>query len=883
MNQSRNEKIAHTQGLVHRRVWLAWGILVAAIILTTLVTLYMKTDVDVQAKREFMFACNEIRSKIGDRLQAHEMILLAGAAVFDASDKVTREEWRNFTQRLNVESNLPGIQGIGFALRIPPDCLTQHVQEIRSEGFPNYNVRPEGDRNVYSSIIYLEPFLGRNLRAFGYDMLSEPLRRAAMERARDQNEAALSGKVILVEETEEDIQAGALMYVPVYRRGMPTQTVEQRSEALIGWVYSPYRMTDLMRGTLGGWDSQEGLRIRLQVYDGTRLSPDTILYDSQTANDMKFTPQFTEERQVIFNGSPWTLRFIQVGGQVSLVGSAKVWFTLAGGMIISLLLFGLTLSLLNSRSNAKQMADRLTTELRESEDHLRSLVEHLPQRIFLKDRNSVYLTCNENYASDLGITPEQIVGRDDLAFHPPELAQAYRADDQACMATGMVKDVQESYNVGGQERWIHTIKVPYHDRQGQVIGVLGIFEDITDRKRMEEERQAMERRLLNAQKFESLAVMAGGIAHDFNNQLAVVLGNLEIALTDQTLDTETRLGIESAVEAAKISAELSHQMRTYAGNTLYYPVALDLNEFLNRNSSLLKLCVSNYVRLNMESHITLPPMKGDTDQIQRLVINILVNASEAIGAVDGEVTIRTGVMDCDAAYLGRSRLEDKPESGRFVFLEVTDTGCGMGTETLRRLFDPFFTTKFTGRGLGMAEVIGTVKGHHGAIMVDSEAGKGTTVRVLFPASEKTQASSARVMDVVAPKSSSSDSVPGRKTILVVEDEARVRSLVVRSLKLLGYDSITAVDGVEGVSVFRERSNEIDLVMLDFKMPKMDGVEAFEELIQIRPDVKVILSSGYTEDDVIERFSGPLPAGILHKPYDIDILEAELRRLLGTTY
>jgi len=169
----------------------------AAIILTTLVTLYMKTDVDIQAKTEFLFACNEIRVKIDDRLQAHEQILLSGAAFFDASDKITREQWRIFTPRLDVESNLPGIQGIGFALLIPPDRLAMHLQDIRNEGFPDYNVRPEGDRDAYSSIIYLEPFLERNLRAFGYDMLSEPVRLAAMERARDKNAAALSGKVVL--------------------------------------------------------------------------------------------------------------------------------------------------------------------------------------------------------------------------------------------------------------------------------------------------------------------------------------------------------------------------------------------------------------------------------------------------------------------------------------------------------------------------------------------------------------------------------------------------------------------------------------------------------------------------------------------------------------
>jgi len=412
--------------------------------------------------------------------------------------------------------------------------------------------------------------------------------------------------------------------------------------------------------------------------------------------------------------------------------------------------------------------------------------------------------------------------------------------------------------------------------------ILLAIEDVTERTRLEAERLEIERKLLQAQKLESLAVMAGGIAHDFNNQLAVVLGNLQLALTDQALDPETRYSISSAVKAAKRSAELSRKMQIYTGSSLGFPVDVDIKELLNKNSDLLKTSVSRYVTLNLEIYSKIPLIKGDPDQIQRLVMNIMVNASEAIGDQDGAVTLRTGVMDCDAAYLRAGRLEEKPAPGRFVFLEFTDTGCGMDADTLRRLFDPFFTTKFTGRGLGMAEALGTVKGHRGAIIVDSEARKGTTIRVLFPASEKAQPSSVTARMVLEPKAAVSSTAGRRKTILVVEDEAGVRNLVVRRLDLLGYDSIIAEDGEEGVRVFRERMNEIDLVMLDFKMPKMNGDEAFGELIRIKPDVKVILSSGYTEDVVFESFPGPRPAGVLHKPYDMDILKAELDRLLGTT-
>ena len=646
--------------------------------------------------------------------------------------------------------------------------------------------------------------------------------------------------------------------------------------------------------------------------------------------------------------------------------------------------------------------------LRESEERYRSLVEHLPQRIFIKDRNSVYLSCNENYASDLEITPEQIVDKDDFAFHPPELAKAYRVSDQACMATGMAIDTASPYQHDGQERWVHSVKVPYHNSQGQIIGVLGIFEDITERKRaeealresekrfrlfyeknplgyqslnadgrflevnqawldtlgyersevigkwfgdflapenvelfrqrfprflelgevhdvefvminksgirvivtfdgkigydqegrfvqthcvltdvterkrLEEERLEMERKLLHAQKIESLNIMAGGIAHDFNNQLAIVLGNLELALFDRGLDPEVRLSIENAVKAAKRSAELSHQMQIYTGNTLHHSVDLDLKELLIEKPSLLKLCISKDVTLNLDIYRTLPAIKGDADQLQRLVMNILVNASEAIGNQNGAVTLRTGVMDCDETYLRQSRLEEMPAPGRFVFLEVTDTGCGMDAETEQKLFDPFFTTKFWGRGLGMAEVIGIVKSHHGAIIIDSEAGEGTTIRVLFPASEKAHALSARAMNMVESVVGEQVTVIGRKTILVVEDESGLRDLGVKRLEHLGYRTIVAGDGKECINVFRERLNEIDLVMLDYKMPKMDGAEVFEELIRIKPDVKVILCSGYAEDVVMRSFPGQLPAGVLHKPYNMEALKGELDRVLMTT-
>ncbi len=519
-------------------------------------------------------------------------------------------------------------------------------------------------------------------------------------------------------------------------------------------------------------------------------------------------------------------------------------------------------------------------ELRKSEEKYRRLVENAYDIVYTTDPNGRVTFVNPSGLQHIQYSQEEVVGRNYLEFIPEE----YIENVGRFYSRQFSEKIPDTYyefpfvTKNDEIRW-YGQKTQLLMEKDSIVGFQSIARDITDGKRMEEKRLEMERRLLHAQKIESLAVMAGGIAHDFNNQLAVVLGNLELALTDQTLDTETRLSIESAVEAARRSAELSKQMQIYTGSRFYYPVDVDLNKLLSGNLSQLESCISGNVTLNLERFNSLPLMRGDADQIQHLVMNLVVNASEAIKDQHGVVALRTGVMDCEVGYLSRSRLEEKPTPGRFVFLEVTDTGCGMDTDNQRRLFDPFFTTKFTGRGLGMAEVIGVVKGHRGAIIVDSEIGKGTTIRILFPATKDARASTAQIMERVEIKPSPTETANRQKTILLVEDETGVRDLAVRRLDILGYNTITTADGEEAIGVFRERLSEIDLVMLDFAMPKMNGVEAFKELIRIKPDVKVILSSGYTEDVLLQSFPDRRPAGVLHKPYKMEALKAKLDRLL----
>lgn len=387
-------KAGATPGLLHTKLsalqnWrVSWVVLVISLLLTVAATRYMASIEERIAEQEFTSHCNEIQNKITKRLDNHARILQGGVAFFNASETVTREAWRIFNRAQKVEKQLPGIQGIGFSLLIPREELFRHVQAIRSEGFPEYNLKPDGDRQIYSSIIYLEPFSGRNLRAFGYNMFSEPVRRVAMEQARDTNDATLSGKVVLVQETGADVQAGALMYVPVYHKGMLAETVEQRRAAIHGWVYSPYRMNDLMQGILGDSFLGKEQWLHLRVFDGAQPSPQSLLYECHSTGDKNLWPEerFTRLIPVDFNGQRWTLGVTQTGGGFFTVAYMSVWLTLFAGIQITFLLFALIRSLLHTRADALRIAGHLTEALETTTAHAREMAVRAQDATLAKSR-----------------------------------------------------------------------------------------------------------------------------------------------------------------------------------------------------------------------------------------------------------------------------------------------------------------------------------------------------------------------------------------------------------------------------------------------------------------------------------------------------------------
>jgi len=396
---------------------------------------------------------------------------------------------------------------------------------------------------------------------------------------------------------------------------------------------------------------------------------------------------------------------------------------------------------------------------------------------------------------------------------------------------------------------------------------------IIEKQRAEAERLEMERRLLHTQKLESLGVMAGGIAHDFNNLLTAILGHADLALISLSPTAPARHNIEEILKASRRAADLCQQLLAYTGRGKFVIEPIQLDELIEEMVHLLRTFISKKVILNLSLHRNLPRIEGDPSQIRQVLMNLVMNASEAIGDTSGVVTISTGVTFCDRGFLRDTYLDDDLPEGHYVTLDVSDTGCGMDRETRERIFEPFFSTKFTGRGLGMSAVLGILRSHRGAVNVYSERGKGTDFRMFFPGSTMVQE------PVSLKQRPRGEEWLGKGKVLLVDDEQTVLDIAGRMLEMLGFSVETAVDGLDALVVFNRKRDEIKCVLLDLTMPRMSGEEAFRELRSLAPGLPVVLSSGYSEMEVASRFSGASVSGFIQKPYRFSELRDTLRKVL----
>ncbi len=527
----------------------------------------------------------------------------------------------------------------------------------------------------------------------------------------------------------------------------------------------------------------------------------------------------------------------------------------------------------------RDISDRkkATEELKASEERFKNILFYAPLAIQGYRTDGTVAYWNREAERVYGYSTEEALGKNlgDLII-PEEIRPMFEESLSGCAG---LKDSGEFMDAGevslrrkdGSRISVHSIHTAVCVA-GEEPMLFCIDLDLTERKRMEAERLEMERRLQHTQRLESLGVLAGGIAHDFNNILMVILGNAELALREMGSLSPARESVSEISAASRQAAELCKQMLAYAGRASFSREPLDLAALIKETAHLIKVSISRGVVLKYELEPGL--VEGDPAQLRQVVMNLVINSSEAIGERSGVVTIATGKVFLDEKEIRRRDPAGSLAAGEYVFLRVADNGRGMDEATRRRVFEPFFSTKFTGRGLGLAAVLGIVQGHGGTISVESEPELGTTFRVLFPALEKTE-------ETRPAKGANDRFVPwaGSGTVLVAEDEERVRTLAGRILEEMGFSVLATADGREAVEVYREHGKGIDLVVLDLTMPHLDGAGALEEILKIDPEARVILASGFSEEELARRFRGRNLAGILQKPYSLETFTDAVRRAL----
>jgi two-component system, cell cycle sensor histidine kinase and response regulator CckA len=447
-------------------------------------------------------------------------------------------------------------------------------------------------------------------------------------------------------------------------------------------------------------------------------------------------------------------------------------------------------------------------------------------------------------AADTAVLFEQVLQRGETVF----------VDEYACAAPGEAP------------RFFSGSSTPLRDEAGQISAILVASVEITARKKAEEQRLELERALQLAQKVEGLGTLAGGVAHDFNNLLTVIQGNLHLALDELPAGSSALSVLQRAELATRRAADLTAQLLAYAGKGTLYTHPIDLNALVHEMMGLLHTSVPRAVELRLNLAAGLPLASADATQLRQVLMNLVINAGEAIGDAAGVITVSTRERRVERGELAGARAGAELAAGRFVLLQVQDSGPGMDAATIDRIFDPFFSTKFAGRGLGLAAVLGIVRSHGGALTVTSAPGHGACFTLLLPVAN-------------APEVVVAATAPAVGVVLVVDDEPELREFVATAARRQGLRVLTAGDGEEALIVFREHADTIDGVILDLTMPRNDGASAFAQLRALRPELPIVLMSGYSAEETAQRLAGARPTAFLHKPFALRDLLAALRLIV----
>ncbi|MBA1273702.1 CHASE domain-containing protein [Stutzerimonas azotifigens] len=831
--------------LLHRRNALAWLVLAFTLLVQMIILQNLRGNESRAAQEQFQMLANKVTEAIEQRLVNHEQILLGAAGLFDASGEVDRDQWHRYVERLQLTTRYPGIQGVGFGKVVRQQERAAHVQSMRAEGFPDYDIHPPGERPLYISVIYLEPFIDRNTVALGYDMFSEPVRQRALLRAAELGLASVTDKVTLRQETPDSTQAGILLYVPVYRPGMPLALPMQRMDALIGVVYSPYRVSDLMRGILGPADP----KLNLTIYSGDSEEPDDLIFATNRTG--KHNPRYSSLQHIRLYGQIWTLRLdSQPEFENAFHANEALLVILCIGL--SALLFLLTSSLTVRRSRAEALARQMTEQIRQNERELRLSEERLA--LALKGSNDglwdLNLQTGTFFASPRSM---QMLG-----YHPGELESDMGLWERMMVADDLGVEKERLSQTLQSQREHFTSELRLQHRNGQVVPVLvrgyvqrdsegkpqrvsGTIMDLTEHKRVEQLKNEF----------------VSTVSHELRTPLTSIAGALGLinggvlgaipAPMQQLLEIAHR----NSLRLKHLINDLLDMEKIAAGkmsfNRREYPLRDLLEEALASNQSF---AAQHGVRCTLETDTSAARVWVDGLRLQQVLANFLSNAIK-FSPQGGEVHLKSSVNE------------------GLVRISVIDQGPGIPDSFRQRIFQKFAQADSSdsrekgGTGLGLAISKELVERMGGCLGFESVVGQGTTFWCELP-----------VLDDPAQEHGSD-----KPRLLVIEDEPDTGRLLHMMLRNAGY----GVDRVESLHQAREKLAEAQYlaVTLDLHLPDGNGHQLIDEMREhsATRDLPIIVISAANSLDQQQSQPGII---WLHKPISDAQLLAAVERARQST-
>jgi two-component system cell cycle sensor histidine kinase/response regulator CckA len=802
--------------------------------------------------------------------------------MFALQENVTRSEFVRAIRRIEeVGANVRAFEWVPV---VPANTRTAVEEAVsRSYGRPfqltELNTQgelvPAGNRPEYYPVCYIQPLAG-NERALGYDLKTGPSR-ADLERARRTREMTLTRQLNLVQ--ERAAKMAVIMIWPTFRGadadtflGFVQGIIDVRAaiERTRATTSAHTKMLDAL--FIDASESQPELRL-LHYLPAVKTATEVA-----APSEAEFRNGLFQAHAIAMGGREWQVLYRPRSGWVDEQLTAAP--ALRGGsvLLITLLIAGLVHTVGRRAKVIEEVVAERTAELSESRRQLASLMHSLPGMAF---RCRVGKPAQVLYASEGTLTltghpaEDFVENRVHLRdfIHPDDLDRVRAATRDGLAAKREFEIEFRVRSRDGVERWLLSRSRGVYAPDGTPQFFEGLAIDITAQKRIETERIAIERKLLEGQKLESLGLLAGGIAHDFNNLLTGILGNASLVRLAIPLSETTDPQLRAIENAALRAAELCRQMLAYAGKGRFVVEPTALSALVEGMLPLLKISIGRGVRVHLALATDLPFVMADATQLRQIVMNLVINASDAIGDQSGEIFLTSGMVTADQSLLSSAVAGAELPPGEYVYFEVRDTGCGMSAETVKKIFDPFFSTKVSGRGLGLAAVLGIVRGHGGALRVESKPGQGSTFRLLLPPAAQEPARFA----------TSATARPWSHTanVLIIEDDETVRMVSAEAVKTYGLTPHPAPDGEAGLALFRKNPGAYDLVLLDLVMPGLSGEETLAQLRAIRPNVAVVLMSGYSEADTLARLADSRsPLEFLQKPFTREMLKVKLRALLG---